>query len=781
MPPRADAVQTRPRATGAPQPGAAARGYLRVEMPPRPDGRRGEGTTRRRIARKVAALFGIPGGTADSDAGAGCSWYASYSTLTLIELRLGGPLVEDEIGVGDTGVFQPVGRKHIPREPGLAGNGAVGTIGYEPISPTAIEHYGPDAKAAIVLSGVNAVLEPLTRALIKVLTEMAFPDTSLLIGTTAMLLSEAFRSQPALMLAGVQAARDQRTTSLENFAAVLAPPVDESPGWQCSRLDVPWTQRARTVPGRVADDETAAPVLPEAEVEGHDPRRPMNLDLVQEVWVALTDLTAAVALRPRQTNRVGIEQRWEGSHFGRVRESALAAARDLTERVLFGLSNEAVGGRTVYKRNPDGTFCVDYLGVATYPARILVDRLTGTHFEDDSYRLSPDSTTSPVPDFNIDRWSRESPLVQRVALWAHHCAERFVVSGGWSEGEPHNRTFAARTDQRARIAEAAAAYFGDDDPLTAELRIFHASYLLEQARRAVRADSYDVQRREAVISAVGAFSDTVDRMVRLHRDGRVLDTHVIESLQPTLMDLASLATQIKDGDPGLFERAADILGTSWLTYIEILSGLLDGQSPAGRDTAQILADLGAVDAARNPTLAAILESSPALPASAAIFHSDPDLAIRIQENTRERRLMIYQIADDWPPYRQSLIDEALLKLRRYRDLYQTAPPTGLLADASALIEYVVAKEFQVQHARRPAVALRPGLPEDAILLAIAEYLQLSADPGSRSRETSGLRSDLLAGLTEFASFVLHRLDDSLWDAAPLTPYRDLLAAAMRRK
>src|SRR6202012_5420641 len=125
-------------------------------------------------------------------------------------------------------------------------------------------------------------------------------------------------------------------------------------------------------------------------------------------------------------------QRWEGSHFGRVRESALAAARDLTERVVFGLSNEAVGSRTVYRRNPDGTFSADYLGVATYPARIIVDRLTGTQFEDDSYRIPPDSTQSPVPDFNIDRWRRDSPLIQRAALWAHHCAERFVVSGGWS-------------------------------------------------------------------------------------------------------------------------------------------------------------------------------------------------------------------------------------------------------------------------------------------------------------------------------------------------------------
>jgi hypothetical protein len=244
------------------------------------------------------------------------------------------------------------------------------------------------------------------------------------------------------------------------------------------------------------------------------------------------------------------------------------------------------------------------------------------------------------------------------------------------------------------------------------------------------------------------------------------------------MDLASLAIQIKDQDPDLFKRAADILRTNWLTYLEILSGLLDWQPPTGRDPAQILADLGAVDAARYPNLAGILESSPALPASVAIFHSDPDLAIRIQENTRERRQMIYQIADDWSPYRQSLIDEALLKLRRYRDLYKIAPPAGLIADASALIEYIVAKEFEVHGVHRRVVALRPGLPEDAILLAIAEYLQLSADPDVRTRETSGLRADFLAGLAEFARFVVQRLDDSIWDAAPLTPHRDLLRTAL---
>jgi hypothetical protein len=748
-------------------------------MPPRPEGRRGEGATRRRIARKVAALFGVPGGVEDSDAGAGCSWHASYSTLTLIELRLGGPLVEEAIGPGDTGVFRTVGRKHIPREPAGTGGAEVGAVGYQPISPTAIEHYGPDVKAALVLSGVNTVLDPLTRALIKVLTEMAFPDTRLLIGTTAMMLSEAFRSQPALVLAGVQAARDQRTTFLENFAAVLAPPADENPGWRCSRFDVPWTQRARTIHDWVPDYAAAAAPAPEPDTDGHDPRRPLNLDLVQDVWVALTDQTAAVALRPRQTNRVGIEQRWEGAHFGQVRESALAGARDLTERVVFGLSNDAIGSRTVYKRHSDGMFSADYLGVATYPARIIVDRLIGTHFEDDSYRLPPDATQSAIPDFNIDRWRRESPLVQRVSLWAHHCAERFVVSGGWSEAEPHDRTFTARTAQRAHIAEAAATYFGEDDPLTAELRIFHASYLLEEARRAIRSHTtYDQQCRDRANSAVRAFSTTVDRIVRLHRKGRMLDTHVIESLQPTLTDLASLAIQVKDKAPDLFERAAGILRTNWLIYIDILSGLLEWQPPASRDPAQILANLGAVDAARYPTLAGILESSPALPASVAIFHSDPDLAIRIQENTRERRLMIYQISDDWPPYRQSLIDEALLKLRRFRDLHETNPPAGLIADASALVEYIVAKEFEVHRVHRQTVALRPGLPGDAILLAIAEYLQLSADPEARTRETSSLRADFLAGLEEFAPLVLRRLDDAIWDAAPLAPHRDLLLTAL---
>jgi hypothetical protein len=171
--------------------------FLRVPMPPVP-AMRGEARNRARIGRKVAALFGIAGGPSDSDAGAGRAWLASYSKLTLNELLLGGPqrMTGEHPQVIDSGVFGAAahGVRAIPAaDVGTALN--LGPIGNEAISPALVRGYGPDPKAALTLTGVNEVLRPLTGALIDVLTRLAFPDARLLMGTAAMLLEEAFRSE----------------------------------------------------------------------------------------------------------------------------------------------------------------------------------------------------------------------------------------------------------------------------------------------------------------------------------------------------------------------------------------------------------------------------------------------------------------------------------------------------------------------------------------------------------------------------------------------------------
>src|SRR5882724_7323640 len=78
----------------SPQPrtGGPATMHLAAQMPPAKIGSRG--LMELRIARKIAALSGIPGDPHSSDdAGRGRSWLVDYRELTTTEITLGGPVI----------------------------------------------------------------------------------------------------------------------------------------------------------------------------------------------------------------------------------------------------------------------------------------------------------------------------------------------------------------------------------------------------------------------------------------------------------------------------------------------------------------------------------------------------------------------------------------------------------------------------------------------------------------------------------------------------------------
>ncbi|MBA2309895.1 MAG: hypothetical protein H0W01_11545, partial [Pseudonocardiales bacterium] len=156
-----------------------------------------------RIARKIAALSGIPGPPDGSDdAGRGRTWVSDYQFLTLTELTLGAPLRDPaRAGTADGGVFVRDGRRF--RYEDLDPDEEVD---YAPIPNATLGEYGPGTKAALVLTGVNKVLEPLTAAVTEALADIRTQVDApiLLVAVGQCLLQEIFAAQPILLLHGIQ-------------------------------------------------------------------------------------------------------------------------------------------------------------------------------------------------------------------------------------------------------------------------------------------------------------------------------------------------------------------------------------------------------------------------------------------------------------------------------------------------------------------------------------------------------------------------------------------------
>lgn len=752
---------------------------------------RGEARNRARIGRKVAALFGIAGGPSDSDAGAGRAWLASYSELTLNELLLGGP---QRMKVGhphviDTGVFGSAahGVRATPAtDVGTTLN--LGQIGNEAISPALVRGYGPDPKAAVTLTGVNEVLRPLTDALIGVLTRLAFPDARLLMGTTAMLLEEAFRSQPLLILAGVQASRIQRAHRLEDMVAVVAEPPGAQATWRSSRVDLPW-RRARYVDP--ASSEALAPKV--ATLQGvikgplaapeEDRLQPFRLELVDAVWNALTAEAPArsdghrgvsghlARLVPVIVGTGRFNQPRDASQISFARDRALAMLTTSTENVLFGLG-DGVGGTQVVlqRRAEDGHFAADAAILGARAARVFVDAVLGTYVH--SAPVAARATGSPVPPFNPAQWRAAPSLVQRVALWAHHCAERFVVSGAWAEDEPRSRSFPDRIAQRVLLAGTAAELLGIDDPLAAELRVYATYYQLEAARREIGTRGHTRLLRERI----DAYSDAVEAMLRLQRLGRLSDSHVVEALQPTLVYLQAAG---RAAGPDLARTVSGRLERYWEIGVAALLRL--HRPPSRWSFAEVLAGLADPNATADPALCAVLEASSNLAAAVADFDR-PDaleLAIRIQRNLCTRRKLIFGRENHWSPYRQALVDLAGLLMARAHTAEPEQRPDILREVVAVTAEALRGHEVVGAELQTSLIALRwseHGSWElDALLNTLAE-LWLSTDDGELDQETAWLRQQVCDLLGSYPDGIRQRLEHPDW----ATESRALPRAALLR-
>lgn len=192
-----------------------------------------------RLAQRIAYLFGVD---VPSSPG-GCTWVMDYDALTLAEIARGGPLPSREPvptpgcaegdRIGYSSVLPEgwwiVDRALIRGEasPGEPWAGALHvTSPIQEIAASSLNRGRPDRKAAAVLRAANVLFAEPTRT-IKLILDLLGPEVD--VGSRLMLwaalLLEAYRSQPALFAAAIQARSIQRA-----FASLWGPRIGTQEG-----------------------------------------------------------------------------------------------------------------------------------------------------------------------------------------------------------------------------------------------------------------------------------------------------------------------------------------------------------------------------------------------------------------------------------------------------------------------------------------------------------------------------------------------------------------------
>jgi hypothetical protein len=160
-----------------------------------------------RLARKVAPLFGVPWPNGPF---APRTWVCDYNKITLSEIARGAPLpTRSQARNFDLDPDLPW--QVIDRVAVTTGSAP---LPYE-IANATLTRFGPDTKAAVILSAVNRLLAPVTKAIETALSLLVAHDGAALpaelrLAAWAGLVAETFRSQPALMAAAIRARTIQR-------------------------------------------------------------------------------------------------------------------------------------------------------------------------------------------------------------------------------------------------------------------------------------------------------------------------------------------------------------------------------------------------------------------------------------------------------------------------------------------------------------------------------------------------------------------------------------------
>jgi hypothetical protein len=210
-------------------------GLLPGVVPDIPESR--AGLVPARLARKVAPLFGLVWAQSPH----GLTWVSEYGKITLSDMARGAPgpprseavALERTVAPGESRVVDRAVVTHRP-----AGGGKPEPLPNE-IANATLTRFGPDTKAAVVLTATNLLLAPVTAAVTAAVSfieqEGDIYPWRLRLAAWASLVLEAFRSQPALFAAAVRARSIQRSLLLR----WPLPRADRSPLAKCEVSDDP--------------------------------------------------------------------------------------------------------------------------------------------------------------------------------------------------------------------------------------------------------------------------------------------------------------------------------------------------------------------------------------------------------------------------------------------------------------------------------------------------------------------------------------------------------------
>lgn len=202
-------------------------GLLPAEVPDIPEVR--SEIVPARLARKLAPLFGVPW---ERGPFGQHTWVCDYNKITLSEIARGAPLptrgqaTRTRDDLPDTWAI-------VDR---IAVTGLGGSLPNE-IPNATLNRFGPDTKAAVVLTAANRLLAPVAGAVESAMGLLVAADGSALparlrLAAWAALLVEAFRTQPALLAAAIRARTIQRELLVE-WHLPLAGSIADLPLTRC--------------------------------------------------------------------------------------------------------------------------------------------------------------------------------------------------------------------------------------------------------------------------------------------------------------------------------------------------------------------------------------------------------------------------------------------------------------------------------------------------------------------------------------------------------------------
>jgi hypothetical protein len=481
--------------------------HLAAQMPPAKMGSRG--LMELRIARKIAALSGIAGDPESSeDAGGGRAWLSDYRQLTMTELTLGAPVrakSEDPL-ISDSGAFTRDGRRFV------AVNGS--KVAYLPIPNVALANYGPDTKAALVLTGANRVLEPVADAVLTAMEHLlaGLDDQLLLVAVAQCLLQEVFQAQPVLVLNGVQAGIIQRALMLPTSMVQS----DEDGPREVARVELGWPK----------DEQWDSP---------------RDLAVVYQLWDALVargtlfdslgqpvpaDPDQKPYLRPLPLSRFEQDGLNTSTGDAEARMRLLVRLRDSSESQLAGSTPGAPRCRLWVRRPAGRNPCAEVVVPRQRQIEVLLavtaDRLELSHPDEPV----DDERVMALPRLDPADWVEESLLRRRAVLLAHYYAIRAAgwIGGMTALGRRRDRTECVQ--RCAMLVDGARQLLDTDDPLRDRLVVFGLGYQLP----------YDATLGNAV-AYYPELAATVDRVIdRVARTG-FGQADLVEQLELVLFDL----------------------------------------------------------------------------------------------------------------------------------------------------------------------------------------------------------------------------------------------------